>query len=44
MTRIEITDGRTKGEPDYLFLEPLLADGGVYREADGRIHLYWRIP
>lgn len=42
--KIEVKEARQKGEPDYTFLETLLDNGGVYREADGRIHLYWETP
>lgn len=42
--KIPVQEPRTKGEPDYTYLEPLYADGGIYRAADGSIHLYWKTP
>lgn len=39
--KIEVKEIREPGVADYTFYETLLDDGGVYREADGRIHLYY---
>lgn len=44
MKAIEVTAPREPGEADYIYFTNLLADGGAYREADGRVHLYWRTP